>query len=536
MKPFPVLYGVIMTFGAALALNALLLVYSWLPEYQFIRIITSSIVFIAMVAALILFFCTLKNRSLRAAKIGATVILSLLMVFSLGEMFTQFIYSQPFDPWVDLEFIPPLLDMMGVPIGMPAVFGALLLIAGLVWFPFYWLIKALHHGVKSAGWWAFIVLVPLLMGSILLGPDRSLAAMALQAITPAEPAIRKLDDVEPAAVVASRGNIPRYSFPLLEDRDVYLIIVESYGQTLFTRSSHFDLIRPYYREAELFLRRKGFTVYSSFLDSPTTGGRSWLADATLWTGIRIHSQKMYDDVQQSDVTSFMTYMKDAGYRRILTAPGTSYTSETWRSFFNFDVSYFRHDFGYRGPLFTLGAMPDQYLLKRTAEIVGEDKERYGQPVFVTTILVSSHVPFEHIPQYLEDWDSLKDGDVFNRIPMIEFDNNWLSGGEYPEGYTASIRYSLKSSFEYIDRFLPPDALIIIVGDHQPRLPVREREAGSSVPIHIISKKAELAKAFGAFGYTPGLIPKQEKPHAGMESFLETILAVIRGLASTPFTP
>ncbi len=91
-------------------------------------------------------------------------------------------------------------------------------------------------------------------------------------------------------------------------------------------------------------------------------------------------------------------------------------------------------------------MPDQFTLRQVRDLVSLRKNESENPVFVTSILVSSHVPFEQIPQYLDDWDRLGNGDIFNKIPMVAFDNNWLSGGEYPEGYTAGIKYSLGATF------------------------------------------------------------------------------------------
>ena len=86
------------------------------------------------------------------------------------------------------------------------------------------------------------------------------------------------------------------------------------------------------------------------------------------------------------------------------------------------------------------------------------------------------------------------------------------------------------------RYLPEDALAIVVGDHQPRLPIRERDAGSSVPVHVISRRKDLPAAFGAYGFTRGLVPDQAKPHRGMEQFLSDFMNVVYGIASTPFTP
>ncbi len=132
----------------------------------------------------------------------------------------------------------------------------------------------------------------------------------------------------PTPVVETASH-PRtnYASPLLEGRDIYLIIIESYGRTLLTQDAHRELMEPFFKESEGFLQSRGYYVYSNFLDSPTTGGRSWLADATLWTGVRIDSQSLYDEMSGSGIKNLMAYTEEAGYYRYLTAPGWSYSSE-----------------------------------------------------------------------------------------------------------------------------------------------------------------------------------------------------------------
>jgi hypothetical protein len=537
--------GTLLCAGGVFGLNGVLLLYSWLPEYRFERIGTSSASFLIGMAVYTGLFLLLPGFR-RRLTYAVTGLFSVLLLFSLGETFTQFIYGQPFVPWTDLRFVPALFDMiLGIQTGAAVVIPIVLVALAVFWFPLLLLFRLVERGAERAGMLALVPIAILFLLSIPLGFDRSLALMAAKNLRrPAEELamLESTGNLTPAArPISSRtggadGPATDHAFGLLEDRDLYLIIVESYGRTLLTNDSHRSLIEPFFDQSESFLQSRGYYVYSNFLDSPTTGGRSWLADSTLWTGVRIDSESLYQEMTGSRVKNLMSYVEDAGYYRYLTAPGTSYSSEEWRAYYDFDEYYFRHDFGYRGPLFTLGAMPDQFVLRQVRDLVADHKEENETPVFVTAILVSSHVPFEQIPQYVDDWDGLGNGDIFNTLPMVRFDNNWLSGGEYPEGYTAGIKYSLGATFEFIDRFVEDDGLVIVVGDHQPRLPVRERDAGSSVFVHAISKNRKLVKAFEVYGYERGLVPQQKPPHKGMEEFLPELMSVITGIAATAFVP
>ena len=71
-----------------------------------------------------------------------------------------------------------------------------------------------------------------------------------------------------------------------------------------------------------------------------------------------------------------------------------------------------------------------------------------------------------------------------------------------------------------------NTLFIIVGDHQPKRPVREKDALKSVPIHLISRDPDILSSFETFGYTRGFFADQEPPHDGLESFFPHFLEAL----------
>ena len=68
-----------------------------------------------------------------------------------------------------------------------------------------------------------------------------------------------------------------------------------------------------------------------------------------------------------------------------------------------------------------------------------------------------------------------------------------------------------------------DEMIIIMGDHQPNLKITGENQPWSVPVHVISRNPNFVRPFIKGGYTPGLIPSQALPHAGIESVFWNLL-------------
>jgi hypothetical protein len=72
--------------------------------------------------------------------------------------------------------------------------------------------------------------------------------------------------------------------------------------------------------------------------------------------------------------------------------------------------------------------------------------------------------------------------------------------------------------------LPGEALVILLGDHQPPAVVGGELQQWTVPIHVLSRDPELVAPFIEAGYVAGIVPTQAPPHQGMENFLPSFLA------------
>lgn len=449
-----------------------------------------------------------------------TIPTAFLLVYNGGETFYRYFYMSRFHPASDLLLLPGLTRMLLPTVPVPDfVLGILAVLTG--------------GGLA-------IVLANLMVGALsrVVMPLRRLslslivAGIVVMALIPRQSPLVTLvsrefleGDSTPANVSPSASDPDPYNVPVpstalppssvrdvpvSELPDLHMLVIESYGSTLLETEEYRDFITPLYESLENELT--GYTVYSGLFRSPAFGGRSWLADGTLLTGIYISDQKRYDDFASSgDEALLLKDLARYDYFRIYAAPGTRDAPDEWRSAYPFDRYLLRYDFGYEGPFLTLGAMSDQFILNEVAD-------HYLQPGrrdFVYALLVSSHVPFEVIPVYREEWAFPRRGKEYEDGDLRYFDNDWLSGKELAEGYLAGIAYSLRTAVGYATEKITERGIVLILGDHQPRKPVSHSVAGYAVPLHLLipdSIPAETVRDFTSHGdLAPGFLPRFPVP-------------------------
>ena len=511
-----------------LLINLILGLHRWLPNPGLFRMLAPTVESAVVLAALVL-LSRLKEDRARVWLVVLAVLTTVIAIWGIGEAFYRTIFRQSFVPWTDLAFLPALLNMVSgtelfslwFVLAIPVV-----LLVALVTFLVYLAFRGMNQVLGDLGPHTYIASVVILAGlSVpnMLSPSVPLSVRLVRNALPAgsndvvlEEQLAEVRDRN-RATATDRGS--QYELPGIRDRDVHLMIVESYGHTLHTNPAHRPLFYPSAIEFDKTLRGAGYLVVSHFLESPAFGGRSWLADASILTGVFLDTQARYEAILDEDVRNLSHKMGDAGYHRIFAAPGSYFTTRRWRDFYRYDEYFLREDFGYQGRVISFGNMPDQYMLYRMHQHKEQLVASGMRPMFLNYILVSSHVPFYRVPTYVEDWDRLGDGSIYNDIPIRFFANNWISGGEYPEGYVTSIDYVLRTVTDYITRIIDEDDIYIIVGDHQPRQPISEDDASFSVPIHVITRDREIADAFRFYGFEYGLWTEQPLPHPGMDEFL-----------------
>jgi len=303
-------------------------------------------------------------------------------------------------------------------------------------------------------------------------------------------------------------------------KNVYLILVESYGSSVFSWDRLAEPSKPVFDRFQADLEKAGFSIVSGSLDSPTYGGKSWLAHSTLATGIRVTSQLEYELVCSRRPKVLARFFRDAGYETVLVQPGTT---RAWPKgeLYDFEKKYYLWNFDYAGPAYAWATMPDQYVLDF---IRRREHGAYPRPLFIQYVLVSSHAPWSDLPPVIENWDAITNGAIYNRVQNRHFPIEWPNFANAQDAYIQSIIYDFEILRQYLTRWVQDDSLVIVLGDHQPVSDVSGNSPSWGVPVHVISRDKALLAPFEARGYLPGVRPPLEGARAGLETFLGDFLA------------
>jgi hypothetical protein len=309
----------------------------------------------------------------------------------------------------------------------------------------------------------------------------------------------------------------------LQDADVLLFVIESYGRTVFSRSDYRQTMEATMTRFAGVLLQHGFTAVSSYLDSPTYGGSSWLAHSTLEFGLRVENDIEDNALLHSSLPSLASCFGKNGYRTVSVMPGTRFALPEGDNS-DYEQVYYAWHFNYQGPTFGWAPMPDQFVLDWVQRHEVAKSER---PLFVRYVLISSHAAFNIQPPFIADWKTIGDGSIYHDRRPIYYPIYWPDLQNAGEAYLRSLDYEFTTLGDYLTKFVSGDTLIIIMGDHQPNLQLTGTGEPWSVPVHIISRNPRLLAPFQKRGYTPGLIPEQPLPHAGMETFFQDFLQDFR---------
>ena len=299
----------------------------------------------------------------------------------------------------------------------------------------------------------------------------------------------------------------------LRGKDVLLVFVESYGKTAVQGNSFSPAIDAVVNAGTHQLQTDGFSSRSGWLTSPTFGGGSWLADATLQSGLWVDTPGRYRALVASKRLTLSAAFRRAGWRTVADVPATHVAWPEGRSFYHYDESlvegrwevaqesWDRKSLGYHGPGFGFSPMPDQYALQGLQKL--ELASRHRPPVFSEIFLTSSHEPWTRIPPLIS-WDRLGNGSIFNRLPI---DRTGLTDTQ--QGYEKSIKYSLSALYSFVQRYGTKNTVLIVLGDEQPSRVVKQ--ADHDVPITIIARDPNVISRLTNWGWTEGMLPGSAAP-------------------------
>jgi energy-converting hydrogenase Eha subunit A len=463
----------------------------------------------------------MAGRAVRVALVAALVTIAVLKTADFAA-FTAL--SRGFNPVADMPLVDASVRLLAGTVGPLATTGivaALVLVTGLVAAALWWATgvwariglplraarlsgaaAVLAAGVAAAEvaeasrWWSPPVPIPGAAFTARVGIER--VEMTARTVTELR-AFRAAAAADPFATAG----------PLLGalDRDVMIVFVESYGRTSIDTPFYAEVHRDTLARAEARLAGLGLAMRSGYLSSPTRGGQSWLAHATLANGLRIDDQTRYGAALASGRETLFHIAARSGFRTAAVMPAITLDwPESARM--GFGTVLAARDLGYRGKPFNWVTMPDQFTLAALDRLLrtGEDP----RPLFVQVALVSSHAPWVPVPELL-DWDELGDGTVFDEVATSGDppDVVWRDRDRVRAQYRLAVDYALETVFDYAARHAENPPLMLILGDHQAAgfIALDERP---DVPAHLVGPPELVAKA-EAWGWTPGLVPAAAAP-------------------------
>ncbi len=307
----------------------------------------------------------------------------------------------------------------------------------------------------------------------------------------------------------------------LRGKDVVIAFLESYGEIALQDADFTAGIARVLEEGDAQLSRDGYFAQSAFLTSPTFGGVSWLAHATLQSGVWVDSQQKHDRLMASSRSTLSSAFRDAGWRTVAVVPSNTEPWPVGSAFYGFDAVMDSRSLGYRGPAFSYARIPDQYTWQRFFE---QELSGVHPPVMAEIDFVSSHTPWAPLPR-LVPWAEVGDGSVFDPQPAqgpaaLEV---WADEQRVKEAYGRSIEYTLGAMFSFLHEYDQPDMVLVVVGDHQPARIVSGPDADRDVPVTIIAKDPAVFDEIASWQWESGVRPSAQAPTWRMDQFRDRFL-------------
>lgn len=492
---------------------------------------------LVFVAALLVALSLFQPWS-RLVRLILVLALTLLCLLKLADLASFTAFNRPFNPLMDLHLAEAAFRLAGGSVGWPLAtvlaLGVVLLpflLAGLLW----WATGRLSQWRVTAGQRTAAVLVgSVALGLIIVDLGTARKALALPFDVPGDAFSTRLAIDRTAAVSALYADLAAFEqeaatdpfsganglFDRLEGRDVLVVFVESYGQTSYVNPLYAPTHLPTLEQAEKKLAAAGLSMRSAWLTSPVAGGQSWLAHATIASGLTIDNQARYRAMLASTRPSLYHLAQEAGYQTATMMPAITLP---WpeAQFMGFSRIYEAADLGYRGEAFNWTTMPDQYTLSAIERLMPADAEQR----FAMTALLSSHAPWTPVPKKV-DWAAVGDGAVFDASQHVGPPGGdvWANRDLMREQYRLAVDYSLEIVFDFAVRNVERDWLLVVLGDHPPAQSVSLID-GQDVPVHIIGSDAALA-AFDDWDFEEGLIPSADSPVWPMAAFRDRFIAAL----------
>jgi phosphatidylglycerophosphate synthase len=309
----------------------------------------------------------------------------------------------------------------------------------------------------------------------------------------------------------------------LRGKDVLLVFLEAYGQVAVQNSSFSAGIDAMLDKETTQLKASGFSARSGFLKSSTFGGVSWLAHSTLESGVWADNTRRYAQLLSTNRFTLSQAFQRAGWRIVDDVPSNDRAWPEGEKYYHWEKIYERHNVGYHGPSYTYASMPDQYMFSALQRL--ELGKAHRRPLYAEVDTVSSHMPWNRVPDNVIPWNQVGNGSIFNNEPTEKNLDGafWVTPKRVQASYAHSIEYSMSTIVSFIKHYGRKNLVTIVVGDHQPLPVVSGEGANHDVPISIISHDPKVLQQIKSWGWDTGLRPSPSAPVWPMSAFRNRFL-------------
>lgn len=481
---------------------------------------------------------TLPARARRVAALAFGLVLALVVLLKALNIGFVVVLDRPFDPAVDWSLLGPGVDVLRDTDGAAVAVGAVVLAAlgvvtAVTLLPLAALrvsrVSAAHkRGSLVAGTAMGLAWTMALVTGLQLAPGGPVAsAGAVEQVYDDVRALRA--GIEDRAAFEQRASSDRFTGtpgdPLLTGlagKDVLLVFVESYGRTAVQNPSISPGVARVLDSGTRQLAEHGFAARSAFLTSSTFGAGSWLAHATLQSGLWVDDQQRYEQLLGRRRLTLTSAFRRDGWRTVFALPSVTSAWPEGETFYRYERLFDASDTGYSGPRFGWSLMPDQYVLDafREAELMPRDRD----PVMAEIDLSSSHHPWTPLPE-LVPWRALGDGSVFEGMREDDVSSRELlrDPKAVRAAYGRSVVYSLSSLISFVRTWPDPDLVVVLLGDHQPWSYITGPDPSHDVPVTILARDPEVLRRITGWGWDAGLRPGRDAPVWRMDAFRDRFL-------------
>lgn len=458
-------------------------------------------------------------------------ILAVLVLVTALDLGFHAVFDRDFDPVGDWSYLGPGIDVLGDSIGSGWARAVAVLVAGaallvLVVVPLAMVrlvgVASAHRRTSVVAGTAFGMVWALLATTGATAASAGAARLALAEVDHVRAGLA--DRQTFAREIAAddyAGRDPRALLAGLQGKDVLLVFVESYGRVAVQGTSYSREIVRVLDDGTAALAAAGYRSRSAFLTSPTFGAGSWLAHASLQSGLWVDSQRRYRQLLGADRLTLTRLFGRAGWRTVFDVPADTRDWPEGKEYYGFGTYFDSRNVGYRGPKFGYAPVPDQYTLEHVRRTVLTPGPR--KPVMAEIDLVSSHHPWTPLPSLLP-WSAVGDGSVYQDMPRSPSATEvFKDPDEVRRRYGLSIEYTWKALISFLTTYRDPDLVLVVLGDHQPHGYVSGDRPGHDVPVSVIAADPGVMQRIDDWHWQRGLRPAPDAPVWRMDAFRDGFL-------------